>query len=445
MNPEAKLLREGLPEEAVAAFRALYDQLVAGASGMLPDAELEPVRELPTLAQLPRPSALGALGHACVIKLNGGLGTSMGLDGPKSLLEAREGLTFLDVVGRQVSALRARHGIRLPLVLMQSFRTQGAVPGIADVLEFLQHKVPKLRADDLSAVEWPPNPSLEWCPPGHGDIYASLLSSGVRDALLADGVRYAFVSNADNLGARPDPRLAAWFAGLGAGFASESCRRTSSDRKGGHLAVRRSDGRLILRETAQTRDEDQDAFVDVNRHRFFNCNNLWLDLAAVADTLRKNDGVLGLPLIRNVKTADPTDPSSPEVIQLETAMGAAIEVFDNAQAVEVDRSRFLPVKTTSDLLVMRSDVYELADDARVQLVEQRDHAPYVELDKVYKLIDDFDTRFPNGAPSLLRADSLTVNGDWTFGKGVAVVGDAVVDAEGSPGTIPDRSVLGAEV
>ena len=148
MNPEAKLRREGLPEEAVAAFRALYDQLVAGASGTLPDAELEPVRELPTLAQLPRPAAVDALRRACVIKLNGGLGTSMGLDGPKSLLEARDGLTFLDVIGRQVGALRARHGVRLPLVLMQSFRTQGAVPDVTDVLEFLQHKVPKLRADD---------------------------------------------------------------------------------------------------------------------------------------------------------------------------------------------------------------------------------------------------------------------------------------------------------
>jgi UTP--glucose-1-phosphate uridylyltransferase len=443
---------------AIEVFAHYYDVLESGETGLISEDDIEPIRELPRLADLEtdEQAARDALAATVVIKVNGGLGTSMGMDRAKSLLPIRpSGDTFLDVIARQVLALRAQYGVTLPLLLMNSFRTRDdtlvalekheglAVDGLP--LDFLQNRIPKLRADDLTPVSWPPDRSLEWCPPGHGDIYTALEASGALQQLLDAGYRYAFVSNADNLGARPDPRLAAWFAGLGAGFASESCRRTSSDRKGGHLAVRRSDGRLILRETAQTRDEDQDAFVDVNRHRFFNCNNLWLDLAAVADTLRKNDGVLGLPLIRNVKTADPTDPSSPEVIQLETAMGAAIEVFDNAQAVEVDRSRFLPVKTTSDLLVMRSDVYELADDARVQLVEQRDHAPYVELDKVYKLIDDFDTRFPNGAPSLLRADSLTVNGDWTFGKGVAVVGDAVVDAEGSPGTIPDRSVLGAEV
>jgi len=250
------------------------------------------------------------------------------------------------------------------------------------------------------------------------------------------------VSNADNLGARPDPRLAAWFAGLEAPFASESCRRTTSDRKGGHLAVRRSDGRLILRESAQTRPEDEQAFADIERHRFFNCNNLWLDLHAVAETLTARQGVLGLPLIRNIKTVDPTDPDSPEVVQIETAMGAAIEVFENAQGIEVDRDRFLPVKTTNDLLVLRSDVYELTDDAQVQLVAGRDDAPFVDLDKPYKLVGAFDARFPHGSPSLLRADSLRVAGDWTFGADVVVVGDAVVDADGSPGSIPDGSVLG---
>jgi UTP--glucose-1-phosphate uridylyltransferase len=260
--------------------------------------------------------------------------------------------------------------------------------------------------------------------------------------LVDGGYRYAFVSNADNLGARPDPRLAAWFAGLGAPFASESCRRTSSDRKGGHLAVRRSDGRLVLRESAQTRAEDADAFADTDRHRFFNSNNLWLDLEALAETLSAQQGVLGLPIIRNVKTVDPADPGSPEVVQIETAMGAAIEVFDNAAAIEVDRSRFLPVKTTNDLLALRSDVYELSPDAQVRLVEGRELAPFVDLDKPYKLVDAFEARFPHGPPSLVRCDSLRVSGDWTFGARVQVVGDAVVGADGSSGTVPDGSVLG---
>jgi UTP--glucose-1-phosphate uridylyltransferase len=163
--------------------------------------------------------------------------------------------------------------------------------------------------------------------------------------------------------------------------------------------------------------------------------------AALRDTLRANDGVLGLPIIRNVKTVDPADPTSPEVIQIETAMGSAIGVFDGAVAIEVDRTRFLPVKATSDLLVLRSDAYLLTDRWQVRLVPSRTVAPLVELDKPYKLLADFDARFPAGPPSLTHAEKLTVHGDWTFGRDVTVVGTVEVAAAGSPGTIPDGTVL----
>jgi len=197
----------------------------------------------------------------------------------------------------------------------------------------------------------------------------------------------------------------------------------------------------VLRESAQTQPADADAFGDIDRHRFFNTNNLWLDLEALADRLERTDGVLGLPLIRNTKTVDPTDPSSPDVIQIETAMGAAIGVFEGATAIEVDRARFLPVKTTSDLLVVRSDAYELTDRGEVGLVPQRTAAPLVTLDPRYKLIAAFDRRFPHGAPSLVDCERLTVRGDWTFGRDVRVIGDVVVDDDGAPGSIPDGTVL----
>ncbi len=125
----------------------------------------------------------------------------------------------------------------------------------------------------------------------------------------------------------------------------------------------------MLREIAQTPDEDRDAFQDVSRHRYFNCNTLWIDLQAVAAQL--SEGVLELPMIVNRKTVDPADPSSPPVIQLETAMGAAIDVFDGAAAVRVPRSRFVPVKTTEDLLSLRSDAYVIRDGPRVQLAPSR--------------------------------------------------------------------------
>jgi UTP--glucose-1-phosphate uridylyltransferase len=250
------------------------------------------------------------------------------------------------------------------------------------------------------------------------------------------------VSNADNLQATADPRVAGWFAGTGAPFASEVCRRTSADRKGGHLAIRKSDGQLVLRETAQTAPEDADAFGDITRHRYFNTNNLWLDLTALAKTLADNNGVLGLPLIKNTKNVDPSDSSTTEVIQIESAMAAAVEVFPGATALEVERSRFLPVKTTNDLLGMRSDAYELGPGHGLRLTRGRGEAPYIDLDpEYYKLISDFDGRFPSGPPSLVDAASFVVRGDWTFGEGVVVRGDAEVTADGSPGEVPSGAEL----
>jgi UTP--glucose-1-phosphate uridylyltransferase len=293
-------------------------------------------------------------------------------------------------------------------------------------LEFLQNKEPKLRADDLTPVTWEADPDLEWCPPGHGDIYTALRGTGLLQQLIEAGYTQVFVSNSDNLGAVPDARVAGWFARSGAPFAIEAVRRTPSDRKGGHFATRKSDGRIVLRETAQTLDEDKDALADLDRHRYMSTNNLWFNLEAMRDELDRRDGVLGLAMIKNTKTVDPADSGSPEVIQIETAMGAAIEVFDGATTIEVGRDRFVPVKTTNDLLVLRSDCYELSDG--FVLEQQADAIPYVDLDsKQYKLVADFDQRFPEGPPSMRRANSLVVHGDWTFEKDVAVVGDVELD------------------
>src|SRR4029078_12928320 len=148
----------------------------------------------------------------------------------------------------------------------------------------------------------------------------------------------------------PDPRVAEWFARSGAPFAIEAVRRTPSDRKGGHFARRRADGRIVLRETAQTLDEDQEALADLSRHTFCSTNNLWFDLVAMRDELDRRGGVLGLALIKNTKTVDPSDPSSPEVIQIESAMGAAVEVFEDAALIDVTRARCPPAETHRDPL-----------------------------------------------------------------------------------------------
>ena len=442
-----KMRGEGLPETAIDTFAHYEELLRQGDQGTLPESELEPLDDVPSADDLPEPDE-SVLERAVMLKLNGGLGTSMGMTEAKSLLEVKDGLSFLDIIARQVLHLRESHGAQIPLLLMNSFATRDdtlaalerypelPIEGLS--LDFVQGKVPKLLADSLEPVEWDADPSLEWAPPGHGDVFTSLASSGMLDTLLERGYEYLFLSNSDNLGASLDPRILTWFAREELPFLSEVVDRTEADRKGGHLARRREDGGLVLRETAQVPDEDQDAFEDIQRHRYFNANNIWVNLRALKSALDERDGVLGLPMIVNKKTVDPRDGSSPEVLQLETAMGAAIGVFDGAAAIHVPRARFAPVKTTSHLLVVRSDAYELADDWTVRLAPGRDDAPIVELSDDFKLLPDFEAHFPSGPPSLIDDERLEVEGDVRFGRDVRVRGRVHVEG---PAEIPDGTVL----
>jgi UTP--glucose-1-phosphate uridylyltransferase len=434
---QEKMRDAGQPEEAIRAFASAYERLVGGDDAMLPSSELEPAGDVDALESLPEADG-GALDAVAVIKLNGGLATTMGLRSPKSLVEARDGRSFLDIIIGNTLALRERFGVRLPLVLMNSQATREDTAAALDAhpdldtglpVSFMQSMEPKLDAESLAPVSWPAEPSLEWCPPGHGDVYGSLRSSGMLDALIDDGFRYAMISNADNLGASTDARIAAYLAQNEIPFLMEVVEGTEADRKGGHIARRRADGQLVLRETAQTPPEDEESFRDYRRWRYYNTNSLWVDLRVLKDKLDQTHGVLELPLIINRKTVDPRDKSSPAVIQLESAMGAAIGSFTGAQLLCVPRTRFVPVKTTDDLLVLRSDVYTLSDEFVVSPVPERvGNLPYVELDPdFYKLLDDFEKRFPGGAPSLRDAERLVVHGDVTFGKGVRVRGAVELD------------------
>ena len=445
-----KMAAAGVDEVAIETFAHYYRLLEHGETGMIPESTIEPVdMEALRDVEVGDQDAATAIGATAVIKLNGGLGTSMGMDRAKSLLCVRRGLSFLDIIARQVLHLRRVYDAPLPVLFMNSFRTSAdtmaalgryeELPVEGLPLEFLQNKEPKLLAKDLSPVSWPKDPDLEWCPPGHGDLYTALRGTGLLDTLIEAGFERVFVSNSDNLGAVPDARVAGWFATSGAPFAIEAVRRTPSDRKGGHFARRSSDGRIVLRETAQTLPEDQEALADLERHRFCSTNNLWFDLRAMKEALDLRDGILGLPLIRNVKTVDPGDPSTPEVIQVETAMGSAVEIFADSRLIEVDRDRFVPVKTTNDLLVLRSDVYDIGADFVLDQVGAA--LPFVDLDaEVYKVVAEFDRRFPEGAPSLKEAASLTIDGDFTFGAHVKVVGDVELSTT-SAERIPADTVL----
>jgi len=430
-----KMSAEGVSEVAIRAFERNVEVLKSGAEMRISETAIRPVESLPRLEELrgdhgdPR----SLLEAAVVIKLNGGLGTGMGLQKVKSLLEVRDGINFLDLTARQILALRERFGMPLRFLLMNSFATIDDTrdhlqryPELGDPnsLDFLQSQAPKLDAETLEPIAWPDNPDLEWCPPGHGDLYPSILSSGKLEDLLAAGVRYAFVPNSDNLGATLDLDLLAHFAESGAPFLMEVTRRTAADRKGGHLAIDDKSGGLLLRELAQCPEEDEDAFQDIDRHRYFNTNNLWINLKRLKSALDEHGGFLPLAVIRNGKTVDPRDPASPAVIQLEVAMGAAISCFEGATAVEVPRSRFAPVKTTSDLLALRSDAYVVSDDFRLELHPDRNGVPpIVRLHPThYKLVDQLEEAVADGVPSLVACDRLEVDSKVRFKPGTVFKG-----------------------
>ena len=434
---ERKMTAAGMGDAPIRAFRRNYEALLRNESGLIPEQDIVPVAQLASFEGLATTTtaAPDLLGRAVVIKLNGGLGTSMGLQGPKCLLPIREGVNFLDLMLRQILDLRQRSGAKVPLLLMNSFSTSRetllylahcgapASAGLADPaqVELMQNQVPKIDATSLAPVTWPADPALEWCPPGHGDLYPALVGSGWLDRLLGEGIRYAFVSNSDNLGATLDPALLKYFADSGAPFLMEVTRRTAADRKGGHLAVRKSDGRLLLREVAQCPDADLEAFQDIERHRYFNTNSLWLRLDLLKAQLAADAGVLPLPMIRNRKTVDPRDKTSPAVIQLETAMGAAIECFAGAAAIAVPRSRFAPVKNTADLLALRSDAYQILADGQVRLHPDRHGVPpLITLPDDYKLVEQLDAL---GVPGLRRCRSLTITGPAHFPPGTVLEGD----------------------
>jgi UDP-N-acetylglucosamine pyrophosphorylase len=444
---ESRMRGAGLSDAAIAAFRQNYSALVEGQTGQVPEAGIQPVTTLPRLDELKPAGGFdpSLLAQTAVLKLNGGLGTSMGLEAPKSLLVAREGLTFLDLIAKQILYLRKK-GSTPRFLVMNSFSTSeqtlaalGLHPGLGDpkALELMQNSIPKVDAATMRPAQWPANPKLEWCPPGHGDLYPSLLGSGVLDSLLAQGAKYLFVSNADNLGATLDLELLGYFAKSNQSFLMEVCERTAADRKGGHLAYR--DGRLLLREAAQCPSADESAFQDITKHRFFNTNNIWLRLDILREVLNQHAGLVPLPMIRNVKNVDPRDAQSPKVVQLETAMGAAIESFPNAGAIVVPRSRFAPVKTCSDLFALRSDCYEITPDWRIQLrAERRSRPPALDLDAdYYKHVNQLEAMTVNGTPSLLNCESLTVKGPVIFSsrnvfRGKVVITNVSTEAKALP-------------
>lgn len=377
-----------------------------------------------------------------VLKLNGGLGTTMGCTGPKSVIEVRDGLTFLDLIVIQIENLNSKYGCNVPLLLMNSFNTHDDTLKIVekysnsnvDIQTFNQSQYPRLVVEDFTPL---PSKGLTgkdgWYPPGHGDVFPSLKNSGKLDALLSKGKEYVFIANSDNLGAIVDLKILSHLIKNKNEYCMEVTPKTLADVKGGTLIS--YEERVQLLEIAQVPDEHVNEFKSIEKFKIFNTNNLWVNLNAIKRLVESDE--LKMEIIPNPKEVDGI-----KVLQLETAAGAAIRFFDNAIGINVPRSRFLPVKATSDLLLVQSDLYTLEDGFIIRNKARTNPAnPSIELGPEFKKVGNFLSRFKS-IPSIVDLDSLKVSGDVWFGAGIVLKGKVSITAK--PGVkleIPDAAVL----
>merc|ERR1712212_851282 len=388
----------------------------------------------------------GMLDKLAVIKLNGGLGTSMGCKGPKSVIPVRNDLTFLDLTVQQIEYLNQKFDTDVPLILMNSFNTDEDTQKIIKkysgfkvrILTFNQSRYPRINKETLLPIAKTANTADDieaWYPPGHGDFYTSFYNSGVLDLMIKEGREVCFMSNIDNLGAIVDFNILKSFMNQQHEFVMEVTDKTRADVKGGTLI--QYEGKLRLLEAAQVPREHEEDFKSVKKFNVFNTNNLWISLPAIQRVL--GEGTLDMEIIVNPKQLS----GGLNVYQLETAVGAAMKCFDAASGVNVPRSRFLPVKKTSDLLLVMSNLYSLNHGSLIMSSQRIFPAtPLVKLgDNNFKKVSAFLSRF-GSIPDLLELDHITVSGDVTFGKGVSLRGTVIIIANhGDRIDIPAGAIL----
>jgi len=364
------------------------------------------------------------LSHVAVLKVNGGLGTTMGCDHAKSLINIRDNDTFLSIISKQVSEINTTFDVSVPLILMNSFYTDkdttSYLQGTTSYMSFIQNEFPRIKTQDQGVFAHPTSPSSEWAPPGHGDLYTSLFTSGIAETLIEQGITTLFISNADNLAAQLDLHLYGYMVRHNIDFFMEVTRKTEADKKGGILV--KDNERVTLLERAQVASDQLVDFEDIHTHKFFNTNNVWVNLPALIKL--RDENRLQLPIISNKKEVHNTS-----VVQLESALGAAIQCFENSKLVCVDRDRFLPVKTCNDLLLLMSDVYDFSAKGEVSLSnKQQPHIPVVKLGPMFQQLETFRRRFQS-VPSLIECDSLELVGDIIIKENVSFKGTVKIIVE----------------
>jgi UTP--glucose-1-phosphate uridylyltransferase len=457
MDQELKKLQATAPSEKQEYWKKEFDgfrNLFIRFLRARPFIDWEKIEPLPEdaiapyahLESPPQESMAELLNKLVVVKLNGGLGTSMGCKGPKSVISVRNDLTFLDLTMQQIQHLNRVYNVSVPLVLMNSFNTDEDTLKLlkkysnvrVEVHSFCQSRYPRINRETYMPIAKDlQNDDLDaWYPPGHGNFYESFNNSGLLDKFIKDGKEYLFLSNIDNLGATVDPTILNYIATdpKQPELVMEVTDKTKADVKGGTLI--RYENRLMLLEIAQVPKDYTDEFKSISKFRIFNTNSVWAKLEAVKRVVEKNE--LEMEVIVNPKHLD----RGVDVIQLETAAGAAIKNFRGACGINVPRSRFLPVKKTQDLLLLMSNLYDIENGAlTLSSLRSFPTTPLVKLGSSFDKVNDFLKRF-QGIPDLLELDHLTVSGDVWFGKDVTLKGTVITIANhGDRIDIPTGTIL----
>uniref|UniRef100_H3AA09 UTP--glucose-1-phosphate uridylyltransferase n=1 Tax=Latimeria chalumnae TaxID=7897 RepID=H3AA09_LATCH len=383
-----------------------------------------------------------------VLKLNEGLGNDLGCKGPKSLICVRNESTLLDLTVQQIENLNNLHRSDIPLVLMNSSDTQEATKKI---LQEYAHSTVHIHTFNQSSYPWVNKESMhskaegwstskketeKWCPPRHCDIYTSFCHSGLLQQFLSEGKKYVFISNGDNIGATIDLHILNYLLnhtinGKHCEFLVEVIDKIHADLKDRKLI--QDEKKLKDTQVPKVHMED---FTVAPEFKFFNTSNLWISLEAL-QRVHERETVQAPSLGDSVAINQ-----GKNEIQLKKAIGMSIKSFDNAVGINVPHTRFLPINTTSDLLLVMSNLYCL-EQGCLHLNEKREFktVPLVKLGTFFSKVQDFLQRFES-IPDLLELDHLTVSGDVTFGKDVILKGTVIIIANhGERIDIPPRSIL----
>lgn len=350
-----------------------------------------------------------------VVKFNGALGTSMGFNGPKSLIEIQEGVTLLDLVNQRIESLNAYYGCKVPLLLVNTNETHNATLKMLkkysgsnlDIHSFVQDQQP-----ELQSLDGPSDP---------GTAFLSLVNRATLDQLVSQGKEYALVVDTDNACALIDPKILNHLIQNNVEYCMEVTPATSTFSRTSLLSSQ--EGKFKLANIAQSASKHC-----TRKFKFTDTRSVWVNLKA-AKRLLETDAMTTEKFSMS-ESADADDK--------ESAAGSAIQLFGERIGVNVPQHRYLPVNSTSDLLVLWSDVYTY--DKGI-LTQNRSRNPSINLGPEFEKVDDFEKRFKS-IPSIVGLESLKVTGDVWFGSGVTLKGRVTIEVK--PGVkleIPDDVVI----